>query len=103
MLFCCCCCSRLDSDDIPMRGFIGQLEEGNLLPHTHSTYLYTHYEFNLAYNDNRIIFANISTKEKAPTQLDDVSPPASLTFTYSVSWEETRYTYNYFILYNLSK
>lgn len=38
-----------------MRGFIGRFEEGNLIPHTHHTYLYTHYHFNFEYNQNRVI------------------------------------------------
>lgn len=37
-----------------MRGFIGQLEEGNLIPHTHNTFLYTHYDFYFQYNENRV-------------------------------------------------
>ena len=44
-------------DDIPMRGFIGRFEEGSLMtiPHTHHTYLYTHYHFTFEYNQNRVI------------------------------------------------
>lgn len=80
-------------DDIPMRGFIGQLEEGNLLPHTHSIYVYTHFEFYFQYNADRIIFANVSTKERAPTKLDNVNAPVELTFTYGVVWEKTDVQY----------
>jgi len=76
-------------DDIPMRGFIGQLEEGNILPHTHHTYIYTHYDFFFQYNDNKIIFANVSTNARAPSKLDDVTSAVELTFTYSVTWEKT--------------
>lgn len=82
------------ADDIPMRGFIGQLEEGNLLPHTHSTYVYTHYDFYFEYNQDRIIFASVSTKERAPSQLDGITTPVSLTFTYSVTWEESGIKFN---------
>ena len=39
-----------------MRGFIGILEEANLLPHTHTTYIYTHYDFYFEYNKDRVIF-----------------------------------------------
>lgn len=80
-------------DDIPMRGFVGQLEEGNLIPHTHHTYLYTHYDFNFLYNKDRIIYANVSTKERAPSKLDDVTAPVELTFTYSVYWEKSNVTF----------
>ena len=41
-------------DDIQMRGFIGQLEEGNILPHKHVTYMYTHYDFHFEYNEDRV-------------------------------------------------
>ncbi len=37
-----------------MRGFVGHFEEGNLLPHTHHTYLYTHYDFYLYFNEDRV-------------------------------------------------
>lgn len=37
-----------------MRGFIGHFEEGNLLPHTHHTYLYTHYDFYFEYNEDHV-------------------------------------------------
>jgi transmembrane 9 superfamily protein 1 len=97
-----------------MRGFIGQLEEGNILPHKHYTYIYTHYDFYFEYNEDRvcdyffklmffindrmkryflnkqIIFANVSTKERAPSKLDDVTAPIELTFTYSVTWEMSK-------------
>ena len=84
------------TDNIPMRGFIGQLEEGNLLPHTHNTYIYTHYDFYFEYNNNQIIFANVSTKERAPSKLDGIMAPIELTFTYSVTWEQTKYYFNLF-------
>jgi len=80
-------------DDIPMRGFIGHFEEGNLIPHTHHMYLYTHYDFRFEFNQNRIIFANISTKERAPVSLDGVLAPVELTFTYSVQWNPTNTKY----------
>lgn len=82
------------SDNIPMRGFIGQLEEGNLLPHTHNTYIYTHYDFYFEFNKNQIIFANVSTKERAPSKLDGLMPPAEITFTYSVTWEQSNVPYS---------
>lgn len=102
-----------------MRGFIGQLEEGNIIPHTHHTYLYTHYDFYILYNGDRviifkwgksiwlkysfiskIIYANVSTKERAPSKLDDVTAPVELTFTYSVYWEKTKY---FIIIFNFER
>lgn len=46
-----------------MRGFIGQLEEGNILPHTHHTYIYTHYDFFFQYNDNKVNYISVMINE----------------------------------------
>jgi len=82
------------ADDIPMRGFIGHLEEGNLLPHAHFTYIYTHYNFYFEYNEDRIIYANVSTKDRAPTQIDDITTAVELSFTYSVIWQKSEHKYD---------
>ena len=42
------------SDDIPIRGFIGHLEEGGFLPHHHKTYVWAHLHFNIEYNNNQV-------------------------------------------------
>lgn len=41
-------------DDIPVRDFIGHLEESGFVPHTHKVYLWTHQHFNIYYNDNKV-------------------------------------------------
>lgn len=85
------------SDDIPMRGFIGKLEEGNLIPHVHHTYIYTHYNFHFEYDEDRIIFANVSTKDRAPSKLDNLKQedtPFSLKFTYSVTWKKSDHKFD---------
>ena len=41
-------------DDLPIRGFIGHLEEGTFLPHNHKTYLWTHLHFAFEYNGNQV-------------------------------------------------
>ncbi|KAK2181171.1 hypothetical protein NP493_408g01013 [Ridgeia piscesae] len=81
-------------DDIPVRGFIGHLEEGGFLPHNHKIYLWTHLHFNVEYNGNQIIYANVSTKNKSPVSLEGVSAPFKVTFTYSVKWTETTTKYS---------
>ncbi|XP_025091367.1 transmembrane 9 superfamily member 1-like [Pomacea canaliculata] len=73
-------------DDIPVRGFIGHLEEGGFLPHNHKVFLWAHLSFNIEYNGDHIIYANVSTKEQAPINLDGVTTPFEVTFTYSVHW-----------------
>lgn len=82
-------------DDIPMRGFVGKFEETNIIPHVHHMFIYTHYNFYFEYNGDRIIFANVSTRDRAPTNLDPLdTSDIDLTFTYSVTWHETKYEYN---------
>ncbi|KAH3748748.1 hypothetical protein DPMN_183198 [Dreissena polymorpha] len=76
-------------DEIPIRGFIGHLEEGGFLPHTHKVFLWAHLSFNIEYNGKHIIYANVSTKEKEPVNLDDVTAPLEVAFTYSVKWHST--------------
>lgn len=41
-------------DDIPIRGFIGQVEETNLFPHKHYIYVYTHHHFDFHINNNQV-------------------------------------------------
>ena len=102
----------LITDDLPIRGFIGHLEEGSILPHNHKTYLWTHLHFSFEYNgdqvcvwrwpvqvDNsthlyccifQVITANVSTLGISPLPLDDVIAPLKVTFTYSAKWSETK-------------
>jgi len=82
------------TDDIPMRAFLGKFEETNLIPHVHHMYIYTHYNFYFEYNEDRIIHANISTKDRAPSKLDNLENPVDLTFTYSVFWQKTNHPFN---------
>ena len=44
------------ADDIPIRGFIGHLEEGGFLPHHHKTYIWAHLHFNIEYHDNQVYY-----------------------------------------------
>jgi len=76
-------------DDLPVRGFIGHLEEGSFLPHHHKTYLWTHLHFAFEYNKDQLITANVSTMGVTPLPLDEVEFPLKVTFTYSASWLPT--------------
>ena len=42
------------TDDLPIRGFIGHLEEGSILPHNHKTYLWTHLHFSFEHNGDQV-------------------------------------------------
>lgn len=39
--------------DLPVRGFMGQLEE-RMLPHIHNVFLWTHLHFEFEYNGNQV-------------------------------------------------
>jgi len=41
-------------DEIPLRGFVGQLDEGNFIPHTHKVYFWNHQLFNIEYNGDQV-------------------------------------------------
>ncbi|XP_077170088.1 transmembrane 9 superfamily member 1 [Paroedura picta] len=78
-------------DDLPLRGFVGYMEESGFLPHSHKIGLWTHLDFHLEWNGDRIIYANVSVRDVKPTSLDDVRgpDPLAVTHTYSVRWSET--------------
>ncbi|XP_069796855.1 transmembrane 9 superfamily member 1 isoform X4 [Narcine bancroftii] len=80
-------------DDIPIRGFVGYLEESTFLPHTHKVGLWTHLDFHVEYNGDRVIHANVSVRDVKPQSLDELRAPASMTHTYSVRWHETSLPY----------
>lgn len=78
------------TDDLPIRGFIGHLEEGSFLPHRHKTFLWSHLHFHFEYNEDQVISANVSTKGMSPLSLDDLVPPYKITYTYSSVWTPSK-------------
>ena len=76
-------------DELPIRGFVGRLEEGHFLPHRHRTFLWTHLHFIFEYNGNQVISANVSTRGVKPFDLEEVPVPLEITFTYSAKWVPT--------------
>jgi len=50
----CCIAVVIFVDDIPVRGFIGRLEEGNFIPHVHKVLFFTHHVFNIEYNEDQV-------------------------------------------------
>ncbi|XP_031570268.1 transmembrane 9 superfamily member 1-like [Actinia tenebrosa] len=82
-------------DDLPIRGFIGHLEEGHILPHRHKIYLWSHLHFAVEYNGNQVITANVTTNGHEPVSLDDIEKfPFNVQHTYSVSWKPTSAKYS---------
>lgn len=41
-------------DDIPVREFVGHVEETGFVPHSHKVYLWTHQHFNVYYNEDKV-------------------------------------------------
>ena len=84
----------VDADDLPVRGFIGQLEEHLLdIPRTHRVFLWTHMHFHLEYNGDQIVNINVTEKE-AEIELPYLTTEDErfeVTYTYSVSWSESKY------------
>jgi len=77
-------------DDLPVRGFIGHLEERGFLPHKHEIFLWNHITFNFEYNNDEIISVNVSTHGREPLRLTDVEKlPLNAEYSYSVTWTPT--------------
>ncbi|KAJ8413238.1 hypothetical protein AAFF_G00092340 [Aldrovandia affinis] len=85
-------------DEIPIWGFVGYMEESGFLPHSHKVGLWTHLDFNIEFNGDSVIFANVSVKDAKPVPLEGggggapaAGPGAGLavTHTYSVRWFES--------------
>lgn len=76
-------------DDVPVRGFVGHLDEEGFFPHVHRVKLWTHINFMIEHNDQQIVFANVSTPAKSAVEITDVTKPLPVTFTYSVQWLRT--------------
>lgn len=87
-------------DDIPIWGFVGYIEESGFLPHSHKVGLWTHLDFNIEFNGDSVIFANVSVKDVKPVPLEEGAGAAvggvgvgggslTVTHTYSVHWFES--------------
>ncbi|KAK7263401.1 hypothetical protein RJT34_30990 [Clitoria ternatea] len=79
-------------DDLPFWGFIGKLEEDGLSSGGGgpSYYLFTHVQFDVLYNGNRIVQVNaFGDPNKAVDITRDVGADVDVKFTYSVIWNAT--------------
>eukprot|EP01060_Flectonema_neradi_P030386 TRINITY_DN439_c2_g1_i2.p1 TRINITY_DN439_c2_g1~~TRINITY_DN439_c2_g1_i2.p1 ORF type:complete len:576 (+),score=77.79 TRINITY_DN439_c2_g1_i2:63-1790(+) len=68
---------QLYIDDLPTWAALGKIS--NKIPS-----IYLHQKFNLGWNGDRIIIANLTAENKVPIPVDG----GSLSFTYSIHWEE---------------
>uniref|UniRef100_A0A914WN04 Transmembrane 9 superfamily member n=1 Tax=Plectus sambesii TaxID=2011161 RepID=A0A914WN04_9BILA len=80
-------------DDLPIRGYLGRLDEEGIFPHEHKVYLFTHHHFVIQFNGFNVISARIDVSQVPPLRLDTKMGDVDVEFTYSVSWEMTRQEY----------
>ena len=82
-------------DDLPLRGFIGTVDyidkTDEELEKTY--YLFLHLNFHILYNDDKIIYANVTADPQRIHKLGN-SGDEVIEFTYSATWEETGNTIN---------
>uniref|UniRef100_A0AAZ3P893 Transmembrane 9 superfamily member n=1 Tax=Oncorhynchus tshawytscha TaxID=74940 RepID=A0AAZ3P893_ONCTS len=82
-------------DDIPIWGFVGYMEESGFLPQSHKegqlVGLWTHLDFNIMFNGDSVIFANVSVKDSKPTL--GGGGRLALSLTYSVHWFDSPLTH----------
>jgi hypothetical protein len=86
-------CSQSYFDDLPVWGFIGKIQK-IVKTGAISHYMFTHFHFEIAYNDDRVVEINISSD---PLKTVDISQntPLNVQFSYSVKWEPTTTTFEH--------
>lgn len=76
-------------EDLPMWGYIGEVEgEDLLLGHleTARRYLYPHLHFSIGYNVDQIVSVNVSTNPQRKVDITDEEIDTDVSFSYSVEW-----------------
>jgi hypothetical protein len=75
-------------DDLPVWGFIGKMEKifkpGGVTEFKY--FLFTHVDFDIKYNDDRVIEINVSTDPQEAVDISENVTSAKAKFTYSVKW-----------------
>eukprot|EP01006_Ploeotia_vitrea_P022005 TRINITY_DN54419_c0_g1_i1.p1 TRINITY_DN54419_c0_g1~~TRINITY_DN54419_c0_g1_i1.p1 ORF type:complete len:615 (-),score=277.66 TRINITY_DN54419_c0_g1_i1:64-1860(-) len=80
-------------DDLPVRGFVGEVErysrrfDNHYHNETH-VYLFAHLDFSIAYNGNRIIAVNLTT-DPMQRLLLEFGKDTPVEFSFSVHWKKT--------------
>jgi transmembrane 9 superfamily protein 3 len=80
-------------DDRPVRGYIGEVEQEELLPgkaiQRSRVYLYSHLDFVIEVKDNQIVMVNVSTDVLRRIDITDAGSGMELILSYSVKWVST--------------
>jgi len=78
-------------DELPIHGFIGYQEyQSDISPSSVRSFLYTHVDFSISKNKNRIVQVNATSYEDRVVELT-TAETKSFNFTYSVKWTNTNY------------
>ncbi len=72
-------------DDLPVWGFIGKVEK-IVQQGTHKYYLFTHFHFELLYNEDRVIEISVSSDPMRAVDITD-DKQLDVQFSYSVKWK----------------
>mmetsp|Transcript_9284 Transcript_9284/g.18294 ORF Transcript_9284/g.18294 Transcript_9284/m.18294 type:complete len:608 (+) Transcript_9284:409-2232(+) len=98
-------------DNLPVWAYVGLIHTPNLLDSAPSfpslesfdekslesisakRYLYTHLIFNIEYNGDRIVAAQVSTSPTTRLDITDVDSEITVDFTYAVMWKESTVRY----------
>lgn len=80
-------------DDLPLHGFIGTVDYTNRgqAGQEKTYYLFLHLNFHILYNDDKIIYANVTADPQRIHKLGEGDEQVE--FTYSATWEQTDYPY----------
>ncbi|RUS17536.1 hypothetical protein BC937DRAFT_89837, partial [Endogone sp. FLAS-F59071] len=76
-------------DDLPVWGFVGETDSTS-----DTKYLFTHKEFNIEFNSDRIVQVTLDSSKSNPVALVWNGPPLKVRFTYSVTWSQTNKDFN---------
>lgn len=68
-------------DDLPIEGLIGEYKRHER-DNRESYYLFTHRDFRIGYNNDRIVDVNVSSS----SNLIELQPNQELSFTYTITW-----------------
>jgi hypothetical protein len=77
-------------EDLPMWGYIGEITGEDLIlgeVEDSRTFLFPHLHFKMSVNENRIVAASVFTHSHRRVDITDTTSPVSVTFSYSVEWE----------------
>ena len=77
-------------DDLPMWGYIGEVEGEDLLLgdlEKARRYLYPHLHFQIGYNSDQLVSVNVSTFPQRKVDITDELDNTEIAFSFSVEWQ----------------